>query len=178
MGHSVGRAWLLLAALLFVCGCGKDDDGSGGGSGNPAAPSPAPPSGVVSLAGSWRGTSDFQQNDIRYISDLAATIRQNDRIIEGTITFTSPAWSGWTASFTGQLSGASPVSQFFGNVVVTAAPVSGGGTCTGQMTMTGETRTNTLRWEAPTMNIVPTGSSGGSTVCMGAVRTIVWILGR
>ena len=130
------------------------------------------------MAGTWRGTSDFQQNGTRYISDLSATIRQNDRSVDGTVLFTSPSWSGWTATFTGQLSGSSPVSQFFGNFTVNAAPVSGGGTCVAQVTMTGDTRTNTLRWEAPSMNIVPSGSTANSTVCMGTVLTLVWILGR
>ena len=46
------------------------------------------------------------------------------------------------------------------------------------MTMSGETRTNGLRWEAPVLNLVPSGSAAGSTVCLGNVFTIVWILGR
>jgi hypothetical protein len=89
-----------------------------------------------------------------------------------------PGWSGWTASFNGQLSGNSPESQFFGNVTVTGTPQSGGGTCTGQMQISGATRANTLRWEAPTMTLVPTGTPAGATVCLGDVRTIVWIFGR
>jgi hypothetical protein len=31
---------------------------------------------------------------------------------------------------------------------------------------------------APIMNIVPSGTASGSTICMGNVLTIVWILGR
>jgi hypothetical protein len=173
------RACVLLVALLFVvAGCSDKDEDSGGG-GNPGGPSPMPPpSGVVSLAGNWNGTSDFQQNGMRYISNLSASIRQTDRNIEGNISFTSSGWSGWTATFTGQLSGNSPASQFFGNFTVNGAPLSGGGTCVGEMTMSGETRTNGLRWEAPVMNLVPSGSAAGSTVCLGNVFTIVWILGR
>ena len=162
---------------MVVAGCSDKDDDSGGG--NPGGPSNTPPpSGVVSLAGNWNGTSDFQQNGVRYISNLSASIRQTDRNIEGNITFTSSGWSGWTATFTGQLSGNSPTSQFFGNFTVTGAPLSGGGTCVGEMTMSGETRTNGLRWEAPVLNLVPTGSAANSTVCLGNVFTIVWILGR
>lgn len=176
MAHWSGhRARLLLVALALVCGC--DDDGGSGAPGGGPSPTP-PPSGVVSLAGSWTGTSDFQQNGIRYISNLSATIRQTDRTVDGTITFTSSGWSGWTAQITGQLSGNSPESQFFGNITVNAAPQSGGGTCTGTMQMSGVTRTNTLRWEAPILSIRPTGSNAGSTVCIGDVLTIVWILGR
>ena len=106
------------------------------------------------------------------------TIRQTDRLVEGTILFTSPGWSGWTASFNGQLSGNSPESQFFGNATVIGTPQSGGGTCTGQMQISGVTRANTLRWESPTMTLVPTGTAAGATVCLGDVRTIVWIFGR
>jgi hypothetical protein len=172
---------VLLVALLLVAGCDDSDDNGGGGAGTPTGPTTPttpPPSGVVSLAGNWTGTSDFQQNGIRYISTLTAAIRQTDRAVEGNITFTGSGYSGWTATFNGQLSGTSPVSQFFGNVTVNAAPLSGGGTCTGTMTMSGETRTNTLRWESPIMNLVPSGTASGSTVCMGNVLTIVWILGR
>lgn len=178
MSHSYGlRARLLLAALVFVCGCSNDDDG--GGSGNPGGPSNTPPpSGVVSVAGNWTGSSDFQQNGQRYISTLSATFRQTDRNVEGNITFTGPGWSGWTATFTGQLSGNSPESQFFGNVTVNAAPQSGGGTCTGTMQMSGVTRANTLRWEAPILTMRPTGTNAGGTVCLGDVLTVIWVLGR
>jgi hypothetical protein len=170
--------WLLLAALMFVSGCNGDDDG---GSNNPGGPSntPPPPSGVVSLAGAnWTGTSSFQQNGIFYNSNLSATFRQTDRAVEGTITFTSSGWSGWIATFSGQLSGNSPESQFFGNVSVQAAPQSGGGTCSGTMQMSGATRANTLRWEAPILSIRPTGTNSGSTVCLGDVLTLVWSLSR
>ena len=169
------RARLLLAALVFVGGCGKDD----GGSNNPGGPSNTPPpSGVVSVAGNWRGTSDFQQNGMRYISDLSVSMQQSDRNVTGTVSFTSSGWSGWTATFSGQLSGNSPESQFLGNFTVNAAPQSGGGTCQGTMTMNGATRANTLRWESPIMSIKPTGSTANSTVCLGDVLTIVWILGK
>jgi hypothetical protein len=166
-----------VAALVFVCGCSNDDDE--GGSGNPGGPSNTPPpSGVVSVAGNWTGTSDFQQNGQRYVSTLSASFRQTDRNVEGTIVFTGAGWSGWQATFTGQLSGNSPESQFFGNVTVNAAPQSGGGTCTGSMQMSGATRANTLRWEAPILSIRPTGTNANSTVCIGEVLTVVWILGK
>jgi hypothetical protein len=176
----VRRALPLLAALLLACGCSeKDDTGDGGAPANPGGPSTTPPpSGVVALAGNWTGTSSFQQNGIFYTSNLAATITQTDRNVAGNVTFTGPALSGWTATFTGQLSGDSPVSQFFGNVTITAQPTSGSGTCSGQVVLTGATQRNTFRWEALTMRIAPTGNSTSSTVCMGDVFTIVWNLGR
>ena len=173
--YSVPRVRALLLALLLVAGCGDDDE-----SGNPGGgPSPTPPpSGVVSMAGNWTGTSDFQQSGRFYPARVSATIRQTDRNIEGTLLFTEPGWSGWQATFTGQLSGATPESQFFGNVTVNAAPQSGGGTCTGTIQISGVTRTNTLRWESPILSVRPTGSNAGATVCIGDVLTVVWILGR
>jgi hypothetical protein len=178
MAHSCARrTWLVLAVSVFVCGCSNDDDG--GGSGNPGRPSNTPPpSGVVSVAGNWTGTSDFQQNGRFFPARLSATIRQSDRNVEGTLLFTEPSWSGWQATFTGQVSGNSPESRFFGNVTVTAAPQSGGGTCTGTMQMSGVTRANTLRWEAPILSLRPTGTNAGGTICLGDVLTIIWILGR
>jgi hypothetical protein len=170
------RALLLVAVLMCVGGCNGDDDG---GSGNPGGPSTTPPpSGVVSLAGTWTGTSDFQQSGRFFPTRLSATIRQTDRNVEGTILFTEPGWSGWQATFTGQLSGNSPESQFFGTATVTGAPQSGGGTCTGTMQMSGATRANTLRWESPLLTLRPTGTNAGGTVCLGDVFTIIWILGR
>jgi hypothetical protein len=46
------------------------------------------------------------------------------------------------------------------------------------MQMSGATRANTLRWEAPTLSLRPTGTNAGATVCNGDVLTVVWILGR
>ncbi len=176
MAQVFGRpVLLLLAVLLFACGCSDED----GDSGNPGGPSATPPpSGVVSIAGTWTGSSDFQQSGRFFPARLSATIRQTDRNIEGTILFTEPGWSGWQATITGQLSGNSPESQFFGNITVSAAPQSGGGTCTGTMQMSGATRANTLRWEAPILGLRPTGTNAGGTVCLGDVLTIIWILGR
>jgi hypothetical protein len=130
------------------------------------------------MAGTWRGTSDFQQVETHHISDVSVTIRQNDRIVDGTVSFTSTGWSGWSATFTGQLSGNSSESQFFGNITFSATPQSGGGTCTGIVQVSGATRPNSLRWDGPTGRIGPTGTSGGSTVCVGDIRNLVWILGR
>ena len=46
------------------------------------------------------------------------------------------------------------------------------------MQMSGIMSANTLRWGAPALSIRPTGTAAGSTVCLGDVITIVWILGR
>jgi len=90
MAHLSRRlAWLLVASI-FVCACSNDDDGSG----NPGGPSnTTPPSGVVSVAGNWTGTSDFQQSGRFFPTRISATIRQSDRNVEGTILFTELSWS-------------------------------------------------------------------------------------
>src|SRR5215510_13145857 len=176
MAHLSRRhhAWLLVA-LVCVSACGNDDEGSG----NPGGPSNTPPpSGVVSVAGNWTGTSDFQQSGRFFPTTISATFRQSDRNVEGTILFTHASYSGWQATFTGQVSGNAPESQFFGNVTVTAAPQAGGGTCTGTMQMSGATRANTLRWESPILTLRPTGTNAGGTVCLGDVLTVIWILNR
>jgi hypothetical protein len=167
-------------ALVLMCGCGDDDEGGAAAISNVAGgPSNTPPpSGVVSVVGAWTGTFTFQQNGVQYPSNLTATMRQNDASVEGTITFTSPSFAGWTATFVGQLSGNAPTSQFFGNITFSATPVSGGGSCTGTAQVTGATRGNSLRWDAPTFRLVPTGSGGGSTVCMGDVFGLVVVLNR
>ena len=74
----------------------------------------------------------------------------------------------------------SPESQFFGNVTVNAAPQQRRRHVhRPRCTMSGETRTNTLRWESPILSIrADRQQSAGSTVCIGDVLTIVWILGR
>jgi hypothetical protein len=178
MSHSCARRAILVlfAALLLVSACSDEDSGEG----NPLAPSTPnnpPASGVVLTTGTWTGTSAYQQNGIFFTSNLTAVITQRDRQVEGNVTFTSPGYTGWTATFTGQLSGAAPSSQFFGNVTIVATAVSGSGTCTATAAFSGETRGNSLRWEAPTMRFAPTGSSGG-TGCQGDVFTIAWILSR
>jgi hypothetical protein len=76
-------------------------------------------------------------------------------------------------------SGNAQVSQFFGNSTMQAPALSGAGTCSGQAGHAERRNApTTLRWEAPTMRLVPTGNSTGSTVCFGDVVTVVWILGR
>lgn len=172
------RSLLLLTMIVFASGCSDEDGTANPGGPSNTPPAQPPPSGVVSVAGNWSGTSDFQQNGRFFPARLTATIRQTDRNVEGTVFFPEPSWSGWQATFSGQLSGNSPESQFFGNVTVNAAPQSGGGTCTGTMQMRGMTRANTLRWEAPILTLRPTGTNAGGTVCLGEVLTVIWILGR
>ena len=48
----------------------------------------------------------------------------------------------------------------------------------GTMQISGATRANTLRWEAPFLSLRPTGTNAGGSVCLGDVLTIIWSLGR
>ena len=177
---SAARVLVILMTCVLAAGCGKDDDnGSSNPTGPGNTPSNPPASGVALIAGNWTGTSDFQQGGTHFVSNIAATVTQFDRQVQGNIRFTSPGWEAWSATFTGQVAGTSPDSQFTGNITLTAPSTTGTGTCTGQTVMAGKSINTLMRWEAPSMNIVTTGStSNPAGGCRGEVFTLVWIFGR
>src|SRR5262245_9654208 len=182
MTHVPARRMLAVVMLaLLACSCGNDD--SDGGSGSPTAPtgntpSNPPASGVALVAGNWTGTSDFQQGGVRFVSNFTATVTQFDRQTEGTIRFTRPGWEGWVATFTGQIAGTNPDSQFTGNITLTTPTTTGTGTCTGQTVMAGRAINTVMRWESLSMNLVPNGSGAPAGSCRGEILTLVWIFGR
>jgi hypothetical protein len=177
MNRSASRLLALFAMLLLATGCGKDDNGSNPtGPGN--TPSNPPPSGVALISGNWTGTSDFQQGGVRFVSNLTATVTQFDRNVEGNIRFTSPGWEGWNATFTGQVAGTNPDSQFTGNITLTTPTTTGTGTCSGQTVMAGKSVNTVMRWESLSMTLVPNGSGAASGACRGELLTLVWIFGR
>jgi hypothetical protein len=173
------RALVLVAALVLAAACGNDDSSRGNTTPTPVGntPSNPPPSGVALIAGNWIGTSDFQQNGVRSISNMTMSVTQFDRNVEGTFRFTSPAFSGWNGTLTGQITGTSSDSQFVGNITLTTPTSTGTGTCIARVTMAGRSLTNVMRWEAPSTRIVPNGPDTGEG-CRGEVLTIVWIFGR
>jgi hypothetical protein len=180
MTHSSAcRVLALLVVMLVAAGCGDDDGGSSSPTGPGNRPSNPPPSGVALIAGNWNGTSDFQQGGQRFVSNLTATVTQFDRQVEGNIRFTSPGWEAWNATFTGQVAGTSPDTQFTGNVTLLSPSTTGTGTCIGTAVMAGRSINTVMRWEAPSMNLVTNGPTptppGG---CRGEVFTLVWIFGR
>lgn len=171
------RRFRTITLGLAVVAAGACNSGSSGGS--PTGPSPTPPpSGVASVAGTWRGTSDFQQNGVRYISEITMSVTQSDRSVQGTVTFTSQGWEGWRGSFSGTLAGASPASEFIGPVTIQSNSSTGTGLCTGQATMSGPTSTTAMRWETPSIAITSNVPTQPPHACQGTVYTVVWILGR
>lgn len=169
----------LIVALLIVAGCSGGNGNEGGDPSTPTAPTgPPPPSGVALIAGNWTGTSDFQQNGIRFIANTTATFTQNDRGIAGTVRFTSPGWEGWQATVAGTLAGTAPDTQFVGNVVLQSPSATGTGVCNGQMTMAGPSVATSMRWEAPTLTMSPNVTTQPASACQGTVFTVVWIFTR
>lgn len=171
-------AVLLIALLAGGC-AGSDDDG--GSTPPPAAsptPTPPPPSGVASVAGNWNGTSDFQQSGVRFISNTRATLTQNDRTVQGSVTFTSPGWEGWRGTVLGTVAGTAPDTQFIGNVTVQSNSTTGTGICTGDVTMVGPSISTFMRWEAPTLTISSNVPTQPPNACRGTVFTVVWIFNR
>lgn len=172
-------AVLLLPLLVSSCGGG----GNGGSSPTPTAPTSTAPntppaSGVATISGNWNGTSDFQQNGIRYISNTTAAITQNDRAVQGSVVFTSPGWEGWRANLSGTLAGTAPDTQFVGNVTVQSPSSTGTGICVGEVTMAGRSVSSAMRWEAPMMTMSSDVPSQPASACRGNLYTLVWIFFR
>jgi hypothetical protein len=173
------RLCVPIVIAIAVAGCGDDD--SNGGSSTPTGPgnttSNPPPSGAALISGNWNGTSDFQQGGVRYISNVTMQVTQFDRRVEGNFTFTSPEYSGWGGTFTGQLTGTGSETQFAGTITLTMPTSTGTGTCIGQTVMSGRSSSTVMRWESPSMDLVPNGPTPGEG-CRGRVLTLVWIFGR
>jgi hypothetical protein len=168
------RVAAAVIALSITAACGSDNSGSITAPGNALV---SGPSGVALIAGSWTGTSDFQQRGERAISNVSMRVTQSDRRVEGTFTFTSPEFTGWGGSFTGQLAGTASDTQFVGNITLTTPTATGTGNCVGQTVMAGRSLASVMRWEAPSMNIAPNGSAPPDA-CRGQILTLVWIFGR
>jgi len=171
---SARRAWPL-AVLLFACACGSESTTD-----SPTTPSDTtpPPSGVASIAGSWNATSDFQQNGTRYISNMTATLTQNDRTVEGTFRFTSAGWQDWNGRISGVLVGNQGETQFAGTVLVESNSFTGTGICTGQMSLQGRVTSSSMRWEGPSFTMRSNVASQPASACRGELFTPVWIFFR
>jgi hypothetical protein len=167
---------LPLLAVFFMTGCGGGSDDPG----TPTSPSPPPPpaSGVAVIAGEWSATSDFQQNGVRYISNMTASVVQTDRNVEGTFRFTSPGFTDWRGRFSGTLAGTSPDTQFVGNVTVEADSATGTGICTANVTMAGRSVSNSMRWEAPSFTMTSNVPTQPPHACRGQLFTPLWIFFR
>ena len=169
-------ALLLLAALVVSSACGDQAGSVGESPTSPSTNTTPPPSGVPSIAGSWNGTSDFEQsNNTHSITTLSLAVTQNDRDVQGTIRFTGGGWESWRGTFTGSISGTVDP-EFFGVVMLQSDPTTGSGTCVGQMTMGGRATSSAMRWEAATFTMNPNGAS--QATCPPTVRNIAWIFNR
>jgi hypothetical protein len=163
------------AALVAACACGDGgDDGS-----TPTGPTNTtpPPSGVANISGSWNGTSDFEQaNNQHLITNVSLAVRQNDRSVEGTVTFTAANMQSWRGTFNGNLSG-SVDTEFLGTISLQAEPTTGTGVCTGQMLMNGRVTARTMNWAAGSLTMSPSTPSQ-APACLGTVRNVAWLFNR
>lgn len=172
-----GRPRRGLGVLVLAVATACDD------SGTPSAPTPVvtaptPPSGVTNISGNWsNGQFVFQQGGVPTSAPIAVTITQNDRAVNGTVRFTSPAWSSWRATFSGALAGTSQESQFIGTFSVQSESATSG-TCTGEAVFSGRSTPGAMHWEALSLNMVQSGSGQASPGCRGQMLTVAWSLLR
>ena len=114
---------------------------------------PAPLSGVANISGTWTGTSDWEQRGAHSISGVTLSIDQDDRIVTGTLAFTSPAYQGWSGTITGTLAGTAPDTQFVGTIDLHAPASAGGGECRG--TAVRGRRRDVAAWDTSRVTIGP-----------------------
>ena len=138
--------------------------------------SPAPASGVADISGGWRGTSNWEQNTVHAMSSVSMAIAQDDRQVTGTLTFASPAYQGWSGTFSGTVAGTAPDTQFVGTIDVSA--VGRDATCTGSAVLSGRSVSGSLRWETSQLRL-PFDADGEPVAgCRGLLRHVVLIMGR
>jgi hypothetical protein len=146
-------------------------------SGSPAVQTAsAPPSGVADISGTWSGTSDWEQRGVHAISGVTVSIDQDDRTANGTLSFTSPAYQGWSGTITGTLAGESPDTQFVGTIELRSPGTAGAGTCVGNAVFAGHSASYSLRWDTTQVNIRSSAETASS--CRGLLRDFVLILAR
>jgi hypothetical protein len=148
-------------------------------SGSPAVQTAsAPPSGVANISGTWTGTSDWEQQAVHSFSGVTVSIDQNDRTVNGSLAFTSPAFRGWSGTISGTVAGTSPDTQFVGTIEVQAPPTAGRGSCTGRAIFFGRSMSNSLRWDTSQLNVVSSPDDQPASACRGLLRDVVLIMER
>ena len=148
-------------------------------SGSPAVETASsPPSGVADISGTWTGTSDWEQHDVHAISGVTVSIDQDDRTINGTVSFTSPAYQRWSGRISGTLAGISPDTQFVGTIELHAPASSGRGDCRGTAVFAGRSVATSLRWDTTRLTIAPGREGLAASACRGALRRVVLITAR
>ena len=139
---------------------------------------PAPLSGVANISGTWTGTSDWEQRGVHSISGVTLSIDQDDRIVTGTLAFTSPAYQEWSGTIAGTLAGTAPDTQFVGTIDLHAPASAGRGDCRGTAVFAGRSASTSLRWDTSSVTIAPSRSGLPASACRGALRSVVLITGR
>lgn len=139
---------------------------------------PAPASGVADISGRWMGTSDWEQHGVHSISGVTLSIDQDDRVVTGTLEFTSPAYQTWSGTITGTLAGPSPDTQFVGTIALRAPASAGGGECRGTAVFAGRSVATSLRWDTSGVTIAPGGDGVSGSACRGALRGVLLITAR
>jgi hypothetical protein len=138
--------------------------------------SPAPASGVADISGLWRGTSNWEQNTVHTMSSVSMAIAQNDRQVSGTLTFASPAYQGWSGTFSGTVAGTAPDTQFVGTIDVRAE--GGDATCTGSAVVSGRSVSGSLRWETSRLQLPFDADGDPATACRSVLRRVALIMSR
>jgi hypothetical protein len=139
---------------------------------------PSPPSGVANISGTWTGTSDWEQRGVHAISGVTLSIDQDDRIVTGTLAFTSPAYQAWSGTITGTLAGTAPDTQFVGTIDLHAPASAGGGACRGTAVFAGRSVATSLRWDTSRVTIGPGRAGVAASACRGALHSVVLITAR
>jgi hypothetical protein len=134
MSHRVS---VVAVACLLVVACG-------GGSDTPTAPSPPPPANV---AGVWTGT--FEYGSPLQQGAVTMDLTQTSGSVNGTWVIQSAGWNG-------NVTGTVDSSSFSGSLTFNA-PASGGGTCTGAGSFSGNAGTTSMTWTSPAI----TGACSG-----------------
>ncbi len=139
---------------------------------------PAPLSGVANISGTWTGTSDWEQLGVHSISGVTLSIDQDDRIVTGTLAFTSPAYQAWSGTIAGTLAGTAPDTQFVGTIDLHAPASAGGPACRGTAVFAGRSVATSLRWDTSRVTIRPGREGVAAPACRGALRSVVLITAR
>jgi hypothetical protein len=173
-------AALVLLSLGIACADAAAPQSPTSPSATAAPPAAAPPpSGVAQIAGDWRGRSGFEQeNNAVFYSDLAGSVTQSDRAVQGRFTFTSAGWETWSATFSGTLAGSAPDTQFVGSVEYRAPSSTGTGSCVGQAIFAGRANATALLWETPELTMTNTAPLSPAHSCRGLLRKLALVLQR
>jgi hypothetical protein len=164
---------LILLPLVAVAAGSRDAESA------PAGPtSPTPPSGVANISGRWTGTSGWEQNGIHAIANVTMSFTQDDRLVTGTLTSTSPAYQGWNATISGIVAGRAPDTHFVGTIELRAPSATGTGTCAGRAVFSGRSVTESLRWETSQLRVTSNADGEPAAACRGVLKNVALIMSR